>query len=230
MQFKILFINGRPLTENEIEAAIIKFNTRFGYQATVREIINRLGVQFGRDSFLKNSAQLMTNFKMTRSGPFKGVKYQDENYSDPNGLLKACWNKVGDELISLRAEIFKRWSNRTRILVDVDDNALDDITTKLWEVFKKLLPICMSTHSWGVVGASKIVFSALPEFSLPIDNSQWKTLFKTVYYKDIITLMALETKAWESAVGKNLDACDPHKPTTLAAIYNVMAMKARNHF
>jgi len=227
MKFKILFKNGRPAGVDKIKATVKEFNARFGYQTTVREIIRRSEKDFDRETFFMNSAQLMTNFKMTRSGPFKGVTYKNGNFSDPNGVLETCWKEIGKDLVSLRASISLRWQNRTRILADVDDAILDETTTELWKIFKKLLPTCMSTYSWGVVSASKIVFSAVPEISLPIDNFQWKALFKTVDYKDILTLMTAEIKAWETAVGRHLDVCDPQKPTTLPAIYNVMAMKAR---
>jgi hypothetical protein len=127
-------------------------------------------------------------------------------------------------------KILHRRNNRYRILVDFSEGELDETTSLLWRIFKKLLPICMSNHSWGAVAASKIVFAVLPEVSLPIDNYQWKRVFQTLDYKEIITVMASEIKAWEYEVGKHLDTCDQQKPTTLPAVYNVMAMEARGRY
>jgi hypothetical protein len=39
--------------------------------------------------------------------------------------------------------------------------------------------------------------------------------------------MADEIKAWEKQTGKELQASDKNKYTTLPAVYNVMAMKAK---
>lgn len=97
----------------------------------------------------------------------------------------------------------------------------------LWTVFKKLLSVCMSEWSYGLVAASKVLFAALPEIAQPIDNAQWKSVYKTVDYGDIISSMADEIAAWERQTGRHLDACDPSGNSTLPAIYNVMAMKER---
>ena len=79
----------------------------------------------------------------------------------------------------------------------------------------------------GLVGASKVLFSVLPEVALPIDNAQWRHVFKTVDFGDVILLMAEEIARWEKATGTNLDECDPNETLTLPAVYSVMAMKAR---
>lgn len=87
------------------------------------------------------------------------------------------------------------------------------------------ITLCMSETSWGLVGASKLLFSALPEVALPVDNNQWKKIFQTVDYSDVICLMAAEITKWEKMIGQRIDVCDPN--STLPAIYNVMAMEAR---
>jgi len=79
----------------------------------------------------------------------------------------------------------------------------------------------------GLVGTSKVFFAVLPEISLPVDTTQWRKVFKTNDYGDIITLMADEIMAWEAQTGYSLDSCDPSPDSTLPSIYNVMAMKAR---
>lgn len=85
----------------------------------------------------------------------------------------------------------------------------------------------MTKNSLGLVGASKVIFAVLPEIALPIDNTQWKKLFQTVDYSDVIKNMANEIIEWENCTGQQLQTCDYSELTTLPAIYNVMAMKAR---
>jgi len=52
-------------------------------------------------------------------------------------------------------------------------------------------------------------------------------VFKTVDYGEVINLMADEITAWEKITGEQLQTCYYSEDTTLPAVYNVMAMKAR---
>jgi hypothetical protein len=102
-------------------------------------------------------------------------------------------------------------------------------TDSLKEIFIRLLPVCMGRSTSGRVGASKVLFAVLPEIALPVDTAQWKGVFPTTDYGDIIESMSAEIARWEENTGNHLDSCDPSYPvTTLPAVYNVMAMKARN--
>jgi len=86
----------------------------------------------------------------------------------------------------------------------------------------------MGETTYGLVGASKILFAVLPEIVLPIDNSQWLHVFKTVDIGDVIKGMAYEIRYWESKTGKKLNETDRSRQlTTLPSVYNVMAMAAR---
>jgi hypothetical protein len=85
----------------------------------------------------------------------------------------------------------------------------------------------MSSSSFGLVGASKILFSLFPEVALPIDNAEWRTVFKTVDFGDVIHLMADEIAHWEKIKGRQLQNCDKSGLVTLPSVYNVMAMIAR---
>jgi hypothetical protein len=87
----------------------------------------------------------------------------------------------------------------------------------------------MGKSTPGLVGASKLLFAVLPEVALPVDNAQWKKVFGTVDYGEIITLMVDEITEWEKDTKNSLDLCDPSYPiTSLPAAYNVMAMIARH--
>ena len=87
----------------------------------------------------------------------------------------------------------------------------------------------MSKSSYGLVGASKILFSVLPEIVLPVDNQQWKELFKTVDLGDIIHQMTDGIKKWEDFSQQKLNEVDRlHNLTTLPSVYNVMTMNAKS--
>ena len=86
----------------------------------------------------------------------------------------------------------------------------------------------MTKNSYGLVGASKILFAVFPEIALPVDNKEWKQLFKTVDYGDLLKLMTDEIIEWERSTGIKLESCDFRQSIlTLPAIYNVIAMEAR---
>ena len=86
----------------------------------------------------------------------------------------------------------------------------------------------MGETTFGLVGASKILFSVLPEIVLPIDNKQWLNVFKTVDIGDVIKWMVFDIQRWESATGNKLNEMDySGRLTTLPSVYNVMAMAAR---
>jgi predicted glycoside hydrolase/deacetylase ChbG (UPF0249 family) len=86
----------------------------------------------------------------------------------------------------------------------------------------------MGETTYGMVGASKILFSVLPEIVLPVDNTQWIQVFRTVDLGDVIREMTKEIELWEKDTGEKLDLIDQQQRlTTLPSVYNVMAMKAR---
>ena len=224
---KILFkSNGTYYKHDEIMQCVKKFGD--SYNDTVRFIINNSSKGISKSIFEENVGRLLSNFKMTRRGPFEGVRFANDKLEDPDGKVSTCWRTIGDSLIELRKEIDSlSVGARSRFVVDVNPKDLLKITDKIWIAFKKLLPVCMGKHSLGMVSASKILFAVLPEIALPIDNKQWLTVFKTVDYGDVIKLMVDEITAWEKAEGKQLQTCDHSEYTTLPAIFNVMAMKAR---
>ena len=117
---------------------------------------------------------------------------------------------------------------RSRALILLDIDSREKVIFHIWNAFKKLLHITMGKTSYGLVGASKILFSVFPEIALPIDNAEWVTVFKTVDFGDVIHTMADEIIAWEDRTGKQLQNCDYSENTTLPAVYNIMAMEARS--
>jgi hypothetical protein len=168
---------------------------------------------------------------MTRRGPFEGIRVKQNNkheIHDPHNKLHECWSCVGEDLLYIRNFLNNQeLEPRSRTLLLLNSKKRTEIVSEIWEVFKKLLHITMGKNSYGLVGASKILFSVFPEIVLPVDNAQWLNVFKTVDLGDVIILMADEISKWERYTGKQLQNCDFSDVTTLPAVYNVMAMEAR---
>jgi hypothetical protein len=225
---KILFDRkGNPIKLGSIRSSIINFGN--SYNETVREVINNSRTTMNRKVFFENVARLMPNFKMTRRGLFKGVYYSDGIVKDPKGQIAACWEGVGDNAIMLRDFLNRENAeSRRRVLVEISPSAQKDVALQLWKMFKKLVSLCMGKNTLGLVTVSKVLFSVFPEVALPIDNAQWRNVFRTIDYGDIILQMASEIAAWGNRLKKELNSCDPFQFMTLRAIYNVMAMKARS--
>jgi hypothetical protein len=229
MLYQILFRNNSPIPPDDVSQAVSDFGE--SYARTVRTIIrNTGGPDIDKALFLKNCASLLTNFKMTRAGPFKGIRVAEpkDKVLDPKGKLEDAWDRIGKDLVSLKGVLSRAGLKpRSRTLLLLDEASRKDVIGELWIVFKKLLPVTMSSNSYGLVGASKILFSVFPEIALPIDNAEWRTVFRTVDFADVIHLMADEIAQWEKIKGRELQNCDKHGPTTLPSVYNVMAMTAR---
>jgi len=216
---EILFeTNGQAISPYEISNQICNFGD--GYNNAVKKII-RNSEYLDNDGkiFIECAYQILSSFKMTRSGPF---------HENPKELLRNCWLTVGTDLIEVRKSISKSGLSRDRYLVELSVQERDELIDKIWITTKKLLPFTMGKYSYGLVGASKILFSVLPEIVLPLDNKQWLQVFKTVDLGDIIKFMTLDIQNWEGITGFRFNELDhSNRLTTLPSIYNVMAMYAR---
>ena len=49
-------------------------------------------MEITEDIFKVNCARLLSNFKMTRQGPFKGIKWNETNIADPKGKTFSKYN------------------------------------------------------------------------------------------------------------------------------------------
>ena len=163
---------------------------------------------------------------MVRSDRFC-IELNREKIEDSKGKLKGCWEAAKEELQLVRTLLNdQKIEPRTRTLLLLDEETKKRIFSHLWSSFNKLLTITMSNHSYGLLGANKILFSAFPEIVLPVDNAEWLNIFRVVDLGDAINLMAEEIKKWERETKKKFDHCDAKLELTLPAIYNVMAMEA----
>ena len=224
---KVLFEeNGSPYSSQCIQEYVTNFGK--GYNRTVLKAIANSNGGLDEHIFRVNVGILMPNFLMSRAGPFKGVKYSNGRVIDPNGIISDCWNSIGEHVVALRDFIDRcNKGRRSRALMTMSGSDRSMVATKLWKMFKVLLPICMGKQSWGLVGVSKVLFAVFPEVALPVDNAEWRHVFQTVDFGDVVLQMAAEIDKWESETGMHLNECDPNEALTLPGVYNVMAMKAR---
>jgi len=224
--YNILFDkDGNPIAPPKINEEI----DHFRYCLATHQIIqDSKKLDKSGEVFLKCSARILSNFGMTRSGPFKGVRIDENGNVNRKKILLKCWDVIGDQLIEIRNSIPKSGYSRDRYLLELGKLKRQGLTSRIWSVTKQLLPFTMSRTSYGLVGASKILFSVLPEIVLPIDNSQWLNVFRTVDIGDVINEMVSDIQRWEQATGKRLNEMDTQKRlTTLPSVYNVMAMHDR---
>jgi hypothetical protein len=209
---------GQAISPIEISERIAAFGN--SYNDVTKEIIdNSKFLDNNGEVFIKCASRLLSNFGMTRSGPF------NENR---NEKLRTCWDVVGSELKEINNSVRKSGLPRDRYIVEINEREREKLIAEIWLITKKLLPFTMGETSYGLVGASKILFSVLPEIVLPIDNTQWLHVFKTVDLGDVLHHMVSDIQKWEGITERQLNDLDPSKRlTTLPSVYNVMAMLAR---
>lgn len=216
---EILFdANNHAISPDEISSLISRFGNK--YNEAVKEITAQSRV-LDNDGikFIECASLILSSFGMKRSGVFR------ESCKE---VLVNCWGEVGADLIEINESVKSSGLSRERYLLELNDQSRDELIAEIWLITKKLLPFTMEKNSYGLVGASKILFSVFPEIVLPIDNQQWLHVFKTVDLGDVIKHMVDDIQCWEAATGIYLNELDhSNRLTTLPSVYNVMAMNAR---
>jgi hypothetical protein len=215
--YNVLFEGNKPKTLDEVTARIREFE----YTDASWDIIrNSLKLDGSEEAFITCAKRILSNFGMTRSGPFKDI--------NQTHILPQCWKLIGDRVMEIHDSVLECGYSRDRYLLEISDSEREELTAEIWSITKLLLPLTMGKTSWGLVGASKILFSVLPEIVLPVDNSMWLNVFKTVDLGDVIRGMAFEIQKWEQSNGMKLNELYPEQRlSTLPSSYNVMAMAAR---
>ena len=217
---RILFISdGQVITPQKVHDKITRFGDSY-INATYKIIQDSKELDIDGRVVIKCASLVLSSFGMTRSGPFK--KGRNKN------ILLDCWSKVGSSIIEIKNSVLKSGCSRDRLLLELDQQQLEELIAEIWIIMKQLLPFTMGKTTYGLVGASKILFAVLPEIVLPIDNSQWLHVFKTVDIGDVIKRMVFDIQRWENVTRKKLNEMDySRRLTTLPSVYNVMAMAAR---
>jgi len=220
-------LEGRAITSDEIREKIAKFG--FGYKEATQEIIqNSKVLDKDGEVFVRCTARILSSFGMTRAGPFKDVKIAESGNVNGKEKLLNCWNQIGESLIEIRKSVSNSGYSRDRYLLELSKPERERLLAEIWLITKRLLPFTMGETSYGLVGASKMLFAVLPEIVLPVDNMQWLKVFKTVDIGDVINRMASDIQEWENTTQHRFNELDPSRMlTTLPSVYNVMAMDAR---
>jgi hypothetical protein len=197
------------------------------FAQAIQKITQSTGDTIDIDVFSRNAVRLLVSSKMTRRGPFQGVRLVSGEIHDPEAILNKVWDAIGKPIVELKSLLLDVGvQNRSRIMIEMPEPIMDRIVESLWKMFKRLLPLCLGVNTLGLTAASKILFSIFPEIALPVEKSQWKDLFQTVDYTDIIYLMRAEISEWEKRSQKRLNDCDPLGSFTLPVFYNAAAMIA----
>lgn len=214
----MLDCEGQVLTHDAIRNLIRHFGE--SYNDATKEIIDRSRtLDQGGEDFIWCSKRILSNFGMTRGGPFHG---------DNMEILRKCWNVVGLDVLEIKASVNQSGLSRDRYLVELGVPERKALFDQIWRITKMLLPFSMGKTSYGLVGASKILFSVLPEIVLPVDNAEWQHVFQTVDLGDVLRIMVRDIHEWERLHGIHLNELDKtNRLTTLPAVYNVLAMEAR---
>ncbi len=214
----LLDAKGYAISPSEISDRIIAF--RDSYSDATKYIIDHSKV-LDKDgiAFIQCASRILSCFGMTRSGPFKLNCIEK---------LRSCWNAVGANLIETNNSVRNSGLPKERYILELNEREREEFIAEIWLITKKLLPFTMGKTSYGLVGASKILFSVLPEIVLPIDNAEWLHVFKTVDIGDVLHFMVFDIKQWEGITKRQLNDLDNSKRlTTLPSVYNVMAMHAK---
>jgi hypothetical protein len=207
---------GDAKTINEIRKEILAFK----YSDATSKIIQD-SEELNQENFINCASYILSSFGMTRGGIFNDPEKRDK-------ILLSCWNEVEGRLKRIHDSVIESKLSRDRYLLELNDHKREDLITEIWSITKKILPFTMGKYSYGLVGASKILFSVLPEIVLPVDNRQWLHVFQTVDLGDVIRIMTFDIKRWENATDKKLNEMDSsNRLTTLPSVYNVMAMAAK---
>jgi len=215
----ILFqTDGRPIDPAHIADSVAAFGD--SYNDAAHTIIREsAGLDEDGTVFRACASRILSSFGMTRGGIFRTRGAE---------VLQACWREIGSDLLDIRASVGSGGLDRDRYLLELDEDSRTELIGDVWSLMKRLLPFTMGKTSYGLVGASKILFSVLPEIALPIDNAQWRFVFRTVDLGDILKWMVADIREWESVTGQQLNTMDKlGRLSTLPSVYNVMAMAAR---
>jgi len=224
----ILFsLEGNALSPEKINQEIVDFGDSYNntVQATIKDSRE---LKLNQEVFIRSAARILSNFKMTRGGTFKGLEITEDGDNKGKEVLLNCWKAIGDNLIEIKKSMPEDKHSRDRYLLLLSQSEREELITKIWFMTKELLPFTMGKTSYGLVGASKILFAILPEIVLPIDNTMWLKVFQTVDMSDVINRMVSDTREWENTTQQKLNEMDSSKRlTTVVSVYNVMAMAAR---
>ena len=222
---KILFeSSGKPYSL--IYVSYCMAMRREPYSQAVQEIIKSTDKLIDFNIFSMNAAKIMAVSKMNQRGPFQGILIIREKIYDPEGMLDEIWDSICTPACELKSTLINSpKQNRQRLLVDMPEHRFENVADCLWKIFKQLIPFCMGVDTLGLTAASKLLFSVFPEIALPVEKVQWKKLFRTIDFADVLRLIRKEISEWERTSRHALTECDSSNSATLPELYNAVALR-----
>jgi hypothetical protein len=222
---KVLFESpGRP--HSSIYISYCMAMRREPYSQAVQEIIESTEKSIDFNIFSMNAAKMMAASKMNQRGPFQGILIIRDKIYDPEGMLCEIWDSIGKPVCELKSILINSpKQDRQRLLVDMQEHKFENVADGLWNIFKGLIPFCMGVDTLGLTAASKLLFSVFPEIALPVEKIQWKKLFQTIDFADVLRLIRKEISEWERSSGHALTELDSSNSATLPEIYNAVALR-----
>ena len=159
----ILFkTNGNSYRPRFVEKCVRDFGK--SYNETVCKVISNSSNGLNKEIFRRNVAMLMPNFMMGRAGPFGGIIYMGGNVKDPKGQITAYWDSIGKQAVKLRKFISQsRQGSRGRVLVETPRAVQKEIASQLMRLLSRLSSVCWTENSFGLVGASKVLFAVFKQ-------------------------------------------------------------------
>ena len=109
--------NGKPFAPKDIRKSIENFG--HGYNQVVHQVIENSDRLLDKGIFRENIATLIPNFKMTRKGPLEGIKIDEGEVQDPNGIIARCWAEVGTSAMALKELLNQQNKGRVRVIVEM---------------------------------------------------------------------------------------------------------------
>ncbi|HHP7234381.1 MAG TPA: hypothetical protein ACFCUC_07100 [Desulfobacterales bacterium] len=216
--------DGKPYSQKFIHKCVQGVGG--GCRPAIEKAISNSRHGINRKIFAENAARLLPVMRLTQRGPFRGVKFAKGAVLDPENRIARCWELIGEDVCRIRRLLDHASNDRSRVMGLLEPALCDEIAGFLWVLFKRLLPICMTPNTMGMPAASKILFCGLPEAAISIEEQQWRELYQTVDYQDVIKSMVAEIGQWEAGTGLHLNRCDASVHATLPSVYGIMAMRS----
>lgn len=113
---KVLFDSSdNPFAPSDIRQNVDNFGYR--YNQVVNQVIENSYRLLDKGVFYQNIATLIPNFKMTRKGPFEGIRIVGGALEDPKGIIARCWREVGKSAMALKELLNRQNRGRVRVLL-----------------------------------------------------------------------------------------------------------------
>ncbi len=86
--------------------------------------------------FIKCTARILSNFGMTRGGPFKGIKITKNGNVNHKEILLDCWNEVRDRLLEIHNSVLESSYSRGRYLLELSKPKRERLIAEIWIMTK----------------------------------------------------------------------------------------------